>query len=1463
MSAQDIRLRHSLITHLSLSRLAVSRSLSRCLSRSLVPAFPSSLVMSDSSSSDSSSDTRLPIKLEGPTNYNTWCRYVKGALKVKCLVAHITAVAPTDANKLEEWNRNDQRAQGIITLSVSATMLTVLGDADLTAKQMWDKLAKHCRRQDMWRLVDLLRQLTNTRLLDAAGAEQHLATMSDIRTQFVNYGKPIPEWIAAFLLLLSVPTDDPRWEVFLGSHTAAATAAAAASSSQDADLSISWDSVSAAIMAEASKQSQQDAERARKQQADNAIATAYAARMQANKRPAGQGDSKQPRYCTHCQKKGHVVETCWELHPEQRPPQPSVSGTKRANLATVSTSSGTALAVTEHSAGLWYVDSGASFSLTGDKSWFTELRECVPCTVSAANDGVLRCSQRGTVVLNVRYGSITVKDVLFVPSLTVNLLSVSALLKCGYRPHFTPTGCAIIKRGGLLAEIKAHDNVYPLVASRQAAKVLSAVSSSTSKALDWATVHARLGHLNAQAIQLMHDKQMALGVAMPARGSPDDIKQCVGCAVGKAHRLPFPAQASHRATRPLELIHSDMCGPIDIRHDLPGNKQVIVKWYILTFVDDYSRWVWIAFTSNKSGPTVMDQFKRYRAHVQLYTGFDIKAIRTDGGSEYINADFKTYLHILGVDRQVTAAYTPQQNGVAERVNRTILEAARAMLHAADLPLSFWIYAVQAAVYIRNRSPTRALNNITPYEAWRGEKPNLSHLRVFGCRAFMYLHKQQRSSTSKLAARAMPGIFVGYSNEAKAWLVWDPISKKVHTSRDVKFIESVPGSAPLTQSVKAAEPTGSIDSDSGSTKAAEPVDTERSTILDALITVDEESDSDSDGEAEAAPPAEAVMAAEPVVAEPHLAVSQAVGSTSAQSSASQPSIASQRRRQSKSERALRQLASFNTPGNSEPSDEQHQAMFALAAHVSTSISEPHSYKEAAQSPHRAQWEQAMQDELDSIKANDTYALVPLPAGRQAIGCKWVFKIKRHADGSIDRYKARLVAKGYSQLYGIDFTETFAPVVRFSSLRAILAIAASADYDIHQMDVKTAFLNGDLDEDIYMQQPDGYRAGGAQVDHVWKLNKSLYGLKQAGRAWNKKMDAALVELAFKPLQSDSCVYVHRDGNAAMFLLLYVDDLLLVTNDTTLLSSTKKALSARFDMKDMGEAHFILGVQIRRDRAKRQLYLSQAEYIRTILERFGMQDCKPAASPMVTGAKLLRSDSGAEVSSESMANIPYASAVGALMYAALATRPDISYAVTTLCQFMSAPDISHWLAAKRVFRYLQGTRHHELVYGWSGSSHRPLYGYSDSDWGNDVNDRRSVTGWVFLLHDGAVSWQSCKQSTVALSSVEAEYMAAAAATREAVWWRAFLAELGLPPLAPTTVHSDSQGAIGLAKNPEHHKRSKHIDIKHHYVREQVAAGSVVVPYISTNDMVADVLTKPLAADRHNYLAGEMGVKAGHSAA
>jgi len=398
----------------------------------------------------------------------------------------------------------------------------------------------------------------------------------------------------------------------------------------------------------------------------------------------------------------------------------------------------------------------------------------------------------------------------------------------------------------------------------------------------------------------------------------------------------------------------------------------------------------------------------------------------------------------------------------------------------------------------------------------------------------------------------------------------------------------------------------------------------------------------------------------------------------------------------------------------------------------------------------------------------------------------------------------------------------------------------------MDVKTAFLNGDLQETIYMKQPEGFIVKGME-NMVCKLRKALYGLKQAGRAWYEKIDAALLQLKFKRLESDHCINALHSPSVMMFIVLYVDDLVLLSNSLAFLNEVKLKLATLFDMKDLGEAHYVLGIQITRDRSNRSLSISQQEYIKTIADRFGMSESNAVDTPLSTSDPLSKLDCPAnDIDKEAMASKPYKSAIGALMYAMLGTRPDIAYAITALSQFSSNPGEKHWKAVKRLIRYLRGTIDYKITYGGARQK-GAMIAYCDSDWGQNHDDRRSVTGYVFLLCGAAVSWQAKKQPTVALSTVEAEYMSATEATREAIWWRSFLTELGMKLPSPSTILSDSQGSIALAKNPAFHSRTKHIDIKHHFVREQVAAGVITMKHVPTEEMAADILTKPLSRERH----------------
>ena len=403
-----------------------------------------------------------------------------------------------------------------------------------------------------------------------------------------------------------------------------------------------------------------------------------------------------------------------------------------------------------------------------------------------------------------------------------------------------------------------------------------------------------------------------------------------------------------------------------------------------------------------------------------------------------------------------------------------------------------------------------------------------------------------------------------------------------------------------------------------------------------------------------------------------------------------------------------------------------------------------------------WEQAMKEEMSSLMENKTWAYEQLPARRKAIRCKWVFKIKVKADGSLDKYKARLVAKGYSQKEGIDYKETYAPVAKLTSVRSLLGVAAMHNLEIHQMDVKTAFLNGDLEEEMFMEQPEGFKDRGTQ-GKVCKLVKSLYGQKQAPRQWNKKLHEALIAIEFQQFHSDPCLYVRASEDAIVVLGVYVDDFIIVASSMQILAEIKGLLSTKFQMEDIGELKSFLGMSIRRDRENKLLWLSQEKYCADILKRFNMQDCKSGSTPM-------EKNSDDTLEEQKVFNIPYQNAVGSLMYLMVCTRPDLSFAVCKVSQKNKSPTNQDWQAVKRIFRYLQGTQHYELCY--NGRSEANLYGYNDADFAGDPSDRKSTSGYVFILAGGAISWSSKKQASVATSTLEAEYIALAAAAKEALW-------------------------------------------------------------------------------------------------
>jgi hypothetical protein len=519
----------------------------------------------------------------------------------------------------------------------------------------------------------------------------------------------------------------------------------------------------------------------------------------------------------------------------------------------------------------------------------------------------------------------------------------------------------------------------------------------------------------------------------------------------------------------------------------------------------------------------------------------------------------------------------------------------------------------------------------------------------------------------------------------------------------------------------------------------------------------------------------------------------------------------------------------------------------------SILEPANFREAMASPQRDKWNAAMEAEIEAHRRNETWRLVEPPPGSKVLPGRWVYRLKRDASGDIMKFKARWVVKGYEQRYGIDYNETYASVVKAMSYRAIYVICAALNYEIWQMDFITAFLNSLMDSIVYVEQPHGFVIGNAAC----LLLRALYGLKQAPRVWYETLYGFLSTVGYTRTHADHSVFTHANGT---IVAVYVDDLQIFGPSMKDIHILKNQLSNRFSMSDLGPASYYLGIRITRDRKRRTIRLSQEAHIAKVLQTFGMADCQPISTPMEPGLDL-RPELTSTASIESIRQ--YQSAVGSLMYIMLSTRPDIAFAISVLSRFAANPNESHWKALKRCLRYLKATKDLHIVYGPFESDEDSINfdGYSDSDWGGDKDSRKSTSGYVYTLGGGAISWTSKRQQTIALSSCEAEYMAMTLAAKEALWLKRFLGEIGCTgqDLDTVTIHADNQGAIALAKNPEHHARTKHIDVQYHFIREHIEANRIKLSYLSTHDMPADGLTKPLSRQKFQQFVNMLGMRSG----
>ena len=1106
------------------------------------------------------------------------------------------------------------------------------------------------------------------------------------------------------------------------------------------------------------------------------------------------------KWCSYCKLDNHTNKTC-------RNKGKAAEQVKQCNDGELHHFSFTLNTCGPHeiSNDLFLVDTGATTHIVNcdsnfisfDKNFDPETHFIELADGSKTNNVALK---RGTVEIFLRNtsGNVvlgTLDDVLYVPSYPHNIFSVQAATVKGACINFFPESAQLVTGNGTKFEIEKFGKLFYLRNNS-----LSTSSLCTVRSLNVESWHRLLGHCNRSDILKM--EKIVQGMHISGK---NDFN-CEVCVLGKQTQV-ISRKPDERAKRSLEFIHTDLNGPIDpVSSD--GFK------FVISFSDDYSGFVFTYFLKHKNDASrALEKFLADSAPFG-----QIKRMRTDGGGEYVSKDFKSILTKHCIKHELSAPYSPHQNGTAERWWRTCFDMGRCFLIESKLPKHLWPYAVMMATFVRNRCYQQRTKQI-PFSLLTGKLPDFNNLYRFGSTCYAY-----DKSAKKLDPRSIKGVFIGYDRESPSYLVYFPDENKIKKFRCIKCFDEM-NVKDDGHDVPLVYEEDVDDFRISKRRIPEPPVPQLDSDVPAPVVVSDDHDiGNVDGNVPT-----------PVV----VSDSQDVGSVEDEHVQLMGGTEDRRREYPARERRRPQHLHDYDLSNDQIDIVTHE-MYANIDYCfkASTIHIPKTYKEALASPESHQWKLAMDDEMNALTDNNTFSLMELPKDKKLIGGRWVYALKSDPDGN-DVCKARYVAKGYTQVYGSDYFDTFSPTAKMTSVRIFMQYSVEYGLVIHQLDVKTAYLNAAIDCEIYMKQPEGYIQPGNE-NLVCKLNKSLYGLKQSGRNWNVLLHKSLIDIDFVQCSGDACVYVHLTNSILMgIILIWVDDIIISVKSMKLMDKIKDHLKGKFKMKDMGKINYFLGIHFVQSDSK--LEMNQSHYLQRILEKYGMADCKPRSTPCELRPSIPQKSD--------ICDNPrtYREIIGSLIYAMTCTRPDLSWVVSKLSQHLADPDESDWIMVKHVLRYIKGTLEYKLCYTKTADG-LALTGYSDSDWASSL-DRRSTSGYYFSLNPKGppISWKTRKQQTVALSSCEAEYMALSLSTQEILYLMTILKDL-LIHVNPI-IYSDSQSALSLIRNPVNHNRSKHIDIRYHFIREKFTNGSVDFRYVPTDKNVSDLMTKPATKQKLNF--------------
>jgi hypothetical protein len=911
---------------------------------------------------------------------------------------------------------------------------------------------------------------------------------------------------------------------------------------------------------------------------------------------------------------------------------------------------------------------------------------------------------------------------------------------------------------------------------------------------------------------------------------------------GKMSRTPFP-KASEKKYKHLECVVSDICGPF-------STESIGKSKYFATFIDVHSGFTKVVFLRTRD--ELPDKAIEFIEEMKTQFGKTIQIFRSDRGTEYLGEKLQSYLRKNGILTQCTVARSSAQNGICERKNRTLTEAARTLMISSGMSKRLWAEAVHHANDVFNNIP-RGAENATPHELLY-HKPSKIDFHEFGCDVYVLNTNQKR----KLDEKSELMRYVGNDKRSKGFRVMTQTGKVIIV-RDVKFVEKsrrgeVQVDSNSSESENEEETDCKSDENSEEPDRQQPEKTpEKKSIQDSSgqKKTHEKSIQDSSGQMKTHEKSIQDSSNQMKTHE------KSIQDSSDQMKTHEKSIqdsSEHKKIQEKSpstpcKHSDDETEHFETPKASEVPQHsrpkritQPPARYGMMSHVI--VKEPESFKEVLNSPEKDKWMEAIHEELNSIEENETWELTDLPPGRKSIGSKWVFTLKKDETGAIAQYKARLVAQGFTQKYNVDYFDVFAPVARPATLRALLSFAGKNNYVVKQYDVKTAFLNGKLDEEIYLRQPPGFKSN----DQVYRLKKSLYGLKQAAKVWNDTLTRELSQMGFKQSEADKCIFVLSDQNDLCYLLVHVDDMLIASSNKNLIEKCANSIGKCFKIKDLGMVKHYLGIDVSRDE-KGNFMLSQTPYIEKILEVSGMVDARHSKFPLDSGYYRITDENHLEDNHE------YRKLIGMLLYLAVHSRPDIAASVNILSQKTVNPRVTDYNEVKRVIKYLAGTKNHRLALSRENS--RPeLVAYTDANWAEEPKARKSNSGFYCSLNGGAISWYCRRQELVTLSSTEAEFVALSEACKETIWLQRLLNFFPSTTDKPICMNVDNQSCLKMVANDKFSNRTKHIDTKFYFSRDCVSQGHVKLKYVATEHNLADLFTKPLQSTRIKYLRELVGL-------